>query len=91
MITQSPHIALVVDDDSFILLHACDILADAGFECVEAHNGDEAKGFLAKHGEAVTLLFTDVEMPGETNGFQLAHHAAERWADIDLPPSSGPG
>jgi DNA-binding NtrC family response regulator len=81
--------ALVVDDDPLILMHACDILEEAGFRFYEASSGDEAKVLLAQYADAVTLLFSDVEMPGETNGFALAHHVADQWPWIEIVIASG--
>ncbi|USI71509.1 response regulator [Sphingomonas morindae] len=68
--------ALVVDDDPLILMHACDILEDAGFRFFEAGDGDAARTLLDMHAESVTLLFTDVEMPGSIDGYQLSHLVA---------------
>lgn len=82
-------IALVVDDDPMILMQACDILEDAGFTYKDAEHGDAAKLLLCEIGNEVTLLFTDVEMPGETNGFALARHTAEHWPEIEIVVASG--
>lgn len=81
--------ALVVDDDAFILMNACDILEEAGFRFWEAGNGDEAKELLADRSESVTLLFSDVEMPGDTDGFALARHVDENWPWIEIVIASG--
>lgn len=81
--------ALVVDDDPLILMSACDILEDAGFRFYEADNGDDAKVLLDQHADSVTLLFSDVEMPGDTNGFGLAQHVAEHWPWIEIVIASG--
>jgi CheY-like chemotaxis protein len=81
--------ALVVDDDALVLMNSCDILEEVGFRFYEAGSGDEAKIVLEDYGEKITLLFTDVEMPGETNGFMLAHYAAERWPEIEIVVASG--
>ncbi len=81
--------ALVVDDDAMILMHACDILEEAGFRFYEAGTGDEAKTLLAQHAESVMLLFSDVEMPGETNGFALAQYVAKTWPWIEIVIASG--
>ncbi|WP_235518099.1 hypothetical protein [Sphingomonas sp. Leaf208] len=35
------------------------------------------------------LLFSDVDMPGETNGFALARHVAENWPAIEIVIASG--
>lgn len=89
MPTSTKPYALVVDDDPFILMGACDILHDAGFGCHEANDGDEAKAILKAHGADIVLLFSDVDMPGETNGFALARHTAECWPSIEIVIASG--
>ena len=86
---STPPYALVVDDDALVLMNSCDILEEAGFRFYEAGSGDEAKALLEGCGDTITLLFTDVEMPGETNGFALAHHVAERFPEIEIIVASG--
>jgi len=81
--------ALVVDDDALVLMNSCDIIEEAGFRFYEAGSGDEATAVLEDYGANITLLFTDVEMPGEINGFALAHHVAERWPEIEIVVASG--
>lgn len=81
--------ALVVDDDALILMHACDILEDAGFRFYEAGTGDEAIELLNDHADGVTLLFSDVEMPGDIDGFALARHVDEAWPHIEIVIASG--
>ena len=81
--------ALVVDDDPIILIDACSILEDAGFRFFEAGDGDEAKSLLAKYADNVVPLFSDVEMPGDTNGFVLARYVAEHWPWIEIVIASG--
>lgn len=81
--------ALVVDDDVMILFGACDILAEAGFRPLEAMNVDEAIARLEQHADEITLLFTDVDMPGDRDGFDLVNEAAERWPHIAIVIASG--
>jgi DNA-binding NtrC family response regulator len=81
--------ALVVDDDPLIMMDTTAILEDAGFRLYEAMDGDEAKRILADHWESIVLLFSDVDMPGETNGFALARHVADNWPAIDIVIASG--
>lgn len=80
---------MVVDDDAMILMHACTILEEAGFCCHEAGTGDEAVQLLNEHAEGVTLLFSDVEMPGEMGGFALAHYVNEHWPHVEIVIASG--
>ena len=87
-VSTTPY-ALVVDDDALILMDACDILEQAGFRFYEASCGDEAKTLLAAHAQNVTLLFSDVEMPGDIDGFALARHVAECWPWIEIVIASG--
>lgn len=81
--------ALVVDDNAMILMDACYILESAGFRFHEAATGDDALILLANHAKSVTLLFSDVEMPGKTDGFALARHVAEHWPWIEIVIVSG--
>ena len=81
--------ALVVDDDPFILMDASDIVAEAGFRPLEATNVLTALRMLKAHGRKVRLLFTDVQMPGDRDGFSLAFEAAQRWPDIWIVIASG--
>lgn len=81
--------ALVVDDDPLIQMDAHDILQDAGFRCYDAADGQEAVALLANLSHHVTLLFSDVEMPGDMNGFALARHVDEHWPHIEIVIASG--
>ena len=81
--------ALVVDDDPLIMMDTTGILEDAGFRFYEAMDGDEAKRILATNWENIVLLFSDVDMPGATNGFALARHVAENWPAIEIEIASG--
>lgn len=81
--------ALVVDDDPIILMDASGILEDAGFRTHEADNGDAAIVMLPEYAHTITLLFSDVEMPGDTDGFALARHVAELYPWIEIVIASG--
>lgn len=81
--------ALAVDDDPIILMDVSAILEDAGFRCHEADDGDAALRLLAGQADGVTLLFSDVEMPGSIDGFALARHVAKEWPWIEIVIASG--
>ncbi|KQN04044.1 MULTISPECIES: response regulator [unclassified Sphingomonas] len=89
MPTSTIPFALVVDDDPMILMDTSGILEDAGFRIHEAMDGDQAKAVLAEHWESIVLLFSDVDMPGSTNGFELAQHADRHWPHIEIVIASG--
>ena len=44
---------------------------------------------LAENEDDITLLFTDVDMPGRIDGFELAQETARRWPDIAIVVASG--
>lgn len=81
--------ALVVDDDALILLDAAGILEDAGFRALEASTVDAAELILIEYADEIVLLFTDVQMPGMRDGFDLARMTAERWPAIGILVASG--
>jgi CheY-like chemotaxis protein len=81
--------ALAVDDDPLILMGVTDILNDAGFRTYEAYDGDAAVLMLPEYAHSITLLFSDVDMPGETDGFALARHVAENYPWIEIIIASG--
>lgn len=89
MTTSTVPYALIVDDDPIIALDLDGILTDAGFRCYEAEHGDAAKAMLPEYAENITLMFSDVEMPGGTNGFALARHVAEVYPWIEIVIASG--
>ena len=66
-----------------------DILEEAGFRVLEAEHGDEAYELLKARHPDVTLLFTDVQMPGTLDGFALARKVALSWPHISLVVASG--
>lgn len=89
-LTQQPRpCALVVDDDALIRMNALDILEDAGFETLEAADADAALELLRKRHPDLSVLFTDVQMPGGLDGFALARHAAGHWPHIRIVVASG--
>lgn len=61
-------------------------LQEAGFRC---HSADDAKDMLPLFAESSALLFSGVEMPGATNGFDLARHLAEQYPWIEIVIASG--
>jgi CheY-like chemotaxis protein len=62
---------------NFLRLHAADLLAEAGFEVVHAADADAALEIPTSRND-VRVLFTDVQMPGELDGMELAHEVRMR-------------
>src|SRR5689334_23971353 len=79
---------LVVEDEMILRMRAVDIVEDAGFCPVEAVNADEAMSILESRSD-ISLLFTDIQMPGSMDGLKLARAVHERWPSIKIILVSG--
>ena len=79
---------LVVEDEMVLRMRAVDIVEDAGFTAVEAVNADEALAVLEARSD-ISLLFSDIQMPGSMDGLKLAHAVHERWPSIKIILVSG--
>jgi two-component sensor histidine kinase/DNA-binding response OmpR family regulator len=79
---------LVVEDEMVLRMRAVDIVEDAGFCPVEAVNADEAIAILESRSD-ISLLFTDIQMPGSMDGLKLAHAVHDRWPAIKIILVSG--
>ena len=62
---------LVVEDEPLLRMFAADILADAGYAVIEAGTAEEALQLIAT-GPPLVAVMTDVEMPGQIDGLELA-------------------
>ena len=78
---------LVVEDMPLIRMDAVDMFEDMGYRVLEAKDGLEALAIL-EQSNAVSLLFTDIEMP-RMDGMQLVAIVAERWPEIEIVITSG--
>lgn len=82
---------LVVEDDPAIREMASDFLGEAGLSVIEAENADEAMAVLDRDAQRISVLFTDVNMPGSMDGLALARFAATHWPWISVIVTSGAG
>ena len=74
---------LIVEDEMVLRMRAVDIVEDAGFCPVEAVNADETLSILGSRSD-ISLLFTDIQMPGSMDGLKLAHAVHDRWPAIKI-------
>jgi DNA-binding NtrC family response regulator len=79
---------LIVEDEMFIRMIAADALEDRGFSIVEASDAREALEILGRSPE-IALIFTDINMPGDFDGLDLAEEVAKRWPHIEIIVTSG--
>lgn len=79
---------LVVEDNDAVREVATATLADLGYAVLEAGNAAAALDLLAADPD-VELVFTDMVMPGEVSGMDLARIVAERWPRTAVVLTSG--
>jgi PAS domain S-box-containing protein len=79
---------MVVEDDEGVRWMTRRILADAGYQVLEASDGSSALELLVQDGAAVRLVVTDVVMPG-MSGRELADQVAKLRPGIPVLFTSG--
>jgi len=87
-LTARRPVVLIVEDDFLIRMHAAEMIADAGFDSVEAASADEAILVLEVRLD-ITVVFTDIQMPGSMDGLILAAAIRGRWPPIKIVATSG--
>lgn len=80
--------ALVVDDEAFARLYAVQMLLDQGWFVIEAADADEGLDMLLAHDD-ISLLLTDINMPGEMDGLDLVGRALIERPGIAVVVTSG--
>ena len=81
-------LVLVVEDEPLVRMVAAESLEDAGFEVIEAESAADALRILSSRSD-VGVLFTDVNMPGDIDGVELARLVHERWPALRIVVTSG--
>jgi len=83
---STSEILLVVEDDDRVRAHSCEVLRDLGYTVVEAKSGADALPIIAS--QSLSMLFTDVVMPGMT-GRELVDAALALRPDLKVLYTTG--
>ena len=86
--TKGQPTILVVDDDEDVLALAATFLSDQGYIILQASSGAEGLSIVQRD-PSIDLLLTDVVMPGEMDGFDLALAARRMRPDLRVLYTSG--
>jgi CheY-like chemotaxis protein len=73
---------LLVEDEALVRMMAVETLEDAGFEVIEAATGEEAIEACKTH--HADVLFTDIRLPGELSGWDVAEHCRAQHPDLPV-------
>ncbi len=86
--SASAVVVLLVEDEPLVRDIGETVLRDAGYVVIVAESAKAAL-LVLETGDEVHVLFTDVQMPGELDGLQLARMVGDRWPTIRLLVTSG--
>lgn len=86
--SSQPDTILIVEDEVLVRLMVAEHLRGCGYRVLEAASAAEAIKVLEAE-IAVDILFTDVQLPGELDGFGLARWTRERRPKIRIIITSG--
>jgi CheY-like chemotaxis protein len=81
---------LVVEDDVLVRLVIAAYLRDCGYRVLEASSGEEALRLLEQGEHRIDVVLTDVEMPGEMDGFALARWLRRERPDVEVVMAGTP-
>jgi DNA-binding NtrC family response regulator len=75
---------LVVDDESTLRSIFSEMLTRWGYRCIVAANAVDALQMIEANVITLDMLVTDIVMPGELNGLDLAVKLHERQPDVAI-------
>ncbi len=84
----APISVLVVEDEILISNLVADVLSASGFVVHEVTTADEALQYLGS-GADIDVLFTDINLPGDMNGAELAARVRELRPEMPIVYASG--
>lgn len=79
---------LLVDDEKQLLELVEESLQDQGYKVFTADNAKQALVVLEKNPD-ISLMISDVVMPGGINGYELAEQATDRYPELKVLLTSG--
>jgi PAS domain S-box-containing protein len=80
---------LLVEDETPLRTMTHMLLTSHGYKVLDAENGSDALGVWSRHRSEIDLIFTDMVMPGNLSGLQLAKHALSEKPDLKVIITSG--
>jgi PAS domain S-box-containing protein len=86
---QGGHTILVVEDDAAVRSLVVEVLQSYNYNVIEAETGDAAIKRWPACKEEVDLVLTDMVMPGEANGLDVAQHCTSTKPNLKVIYTSG--
>lgn len=82
-------IVMVVEDEPVLRMLAIEMLEDAGHIVVDFSTAAQAKAYCDVPQNDVAAVVTDINMPGEENGLELASYIARTRPGTPVVVTSG--
>ena len=79
---------LVVEDEALVRDLIVEELKDAGFNVLEAADGEIASKILAAD-QPISVLFTDIRLPGRLDGWAVGRLARQKYPTLPVIYASG--
>ena len=90
MTIESPApLMLIVEDEWVICSTIANFMRTCGWEVLEASSGEEAFSYLNEDMSPVDVLFTDIRLGGQLNGWDVADAYRASYPDIGVIYTSG--
>lgn len=86
--TSTPNV-LLIEDEADIRELIQELLECEGYNVCAFETADSAWAFLQQERQYISLMISDVRMPGTLNGADLANLVAQHWPTIPIILSSG--
>jgi CheY-like chemotaxis protein len=82
------HTVLVVEDETMVRMPIAEYLRDCGYNVLEASDASEAIAAMGVE-EQVSLVFSDIRMPGKMDGLGLAEWFQSHYPAVPVLLTSG--
>ncbi len=79
---------LIVDDEPLIALALAEDLEDQGYLTLLAGDAADAIAILESNCD-ISIVFTDIDMPGSMDGLALAAAVRNRWPPVEILITTG--
>jgi CheY-like chemotaxis protein len=90
MTIESPApLMLIVEDEWVICSTIANFMRTYGWEVLEASSGEEAFSYLNEDMSPAAVLFTDIRLGGQLNGWDVADAYRATYPDIGVIYTSG--
>ncbi len=89
IVNGNGEVILLAEDNDAVRELAAAVLTDAGYRVIQADDGNEALELWNAHRHEISLVFTDIVMPGGISGMELAAQIRAECPQAKVIFSSG--